>query len=256
MRNMAWPIPALLGWAAAWATWVAGGLASLPTPWPWVLATVTGVVFSLLGSTVWRKLIVALGFPLSFLLLLGGAAPAAYWWLPPLALFLWFYPPGSWRDAPLFPTPHDAFEGLREHVPLPLAGRVLDAGCGLGDGLIALERAYPDVHMEGVERSAPLRWLCALRCRWARVRGGDMWALDWSPYDMVYVFQRPESMPRALDKAGRELRPGAWLASLEFEATQWQPTLIWTCPDDRPLWLYQAPLVRKAEGQAEAEVPG
>ena len=34
--------------------------------------------------------------------------------------------------------------------------------------------------------------------------------------DLVYLFQRPESMPRALDKARTEMRPGAWLASLDF----------------------------------------
>lgn len=251
--NLTWPIPAIFAWAAAWATWWMGLRVDMPPVGALALATTTGVVFSLMGNTVWRKLLMAIGFPVSWLLMFWGTVGAhiGIWWLLPLALFLWLYPPSSWRDAPLFPTPHDAFEGLREHVPLPLAGRVLDAGCGLGDGLIALERAYPDVHLEGTERSQPLRWLCALRCRWARVRGGDLWADAWSGYDLVYLFQRPETMPRALDKAARELKPGAWLASLEFEATEWQATLIWTCPDDRPLWLYQAPLMRKAEADDE-----
>ncbi|WP_342130191.1 class I SAM-dependent methyltransferase [Hydrogenophaga sp. OTU3427] len=252
MWTTLWPLPALLAWGAAWGTWLAGRTVGMSDTLALVLATVTGVVFSLLGGSVWRKLMMALGFPVSWLLAHGGAVSANIsWWLLPLGLFLWLYPPASWRDAPLYPTPHDAFEGLREHVPLPLAGRVLDAGCGLGDGLIALERAYPDVHLHGVERSTPLRWLCALRCRWAQVRGGDLWADDWSGYDMVYLFQRPETMPRALEKAARELQEGAWLASLEFEATEWVATMVWTCPDDRPLWLYQAPLVRKDTVKAD-----
>lgn len=255
--NLTWPIPAVFAWAAAWGTWWMGLRVGMPVALVLALATTTGVVFSLLGSTVWRKAIMALGFPLSWLLLQSPAVGAhiGWWWLLPLGLFLWLYPPSSWRDAPLFPTPHDAFEGLREHVPLPLGARVLDAGCGLGDGLIALDRAYPDARIEGVERSAPLRWMAALRCRWATVRGGDFWADDWSGCDLVYLFQRPETMPRAMDKAARELRDGAWLASLEFEATQWQPTLIWTCPDDRPLWLYQAPLRRKAPTEGQAGQP-
>jgi trans-aconitate methyltransferase len=124
-------------------------------------------------------------------------------------------------------------------VPLPLAGHVLDAGCGLGDGLLALERAYPEVHLHGLEHSWPLRLLCAWRARHARVRQGDMWAQDWSRFDMVYLFQRPESMPRAWAKAQAELKPGAWLASLEFEVPHVLPAGTWACPDGRTLWLYQ-----------------
>jgi hypothetical protein len=160
-------------------------------------------------------------------------------WLLPLSLLLVLYPPVTWKDAPLFPTPAGAFDGLAESVPLPLAGHVLDAGCGLGDGLLALERAWPEVHLHGLERSWPLRWLCALRCPVARVRQGDMWQADWSAYDLVYLFQRPESMPRAWAKARAELRPRAWLASLEFAVPDVPATLSWNCPDGRPLWLYQ-----------------
>jgi hypothetical protein len=71
---------------------------------------------------------------------------------------------------------------------------------------------------------------------------------------MVYLFQRPETMPRAWAKAQAELRPGAWLASLEFAVPDVSPTLIWNCPDGRPVWLYQRPLeYRKTE--AENTIP-
>lgn len=244
LQRWPWPLPALLAWAAAWATFHAAQWVGMPPIAIWVLGTTTGVVFSLLGNTLPRKLIMALGFPLSGALLFG--ASVAWWslawaWLIPLALFLALYPPSSWKDAPLFPTPHGVLQGLREVAPLPLAGRVLDAGCGLGDGLIALEREYPDVHLVGIERSLPLRWLCALRCRWAKVLGGNMWAADWSPYDMVYLFQRPESMARAMQKASRELRPGAWLVSLEFEVPGWVANVVLQEDGERPVWLYQAP---------------
>jgi hypothetical protein len=55
-------------------------------------------------------------------------------------------------------------------------------------------------------------------------------------------------MPRAADKAVRELRRGAWLASLEFEAAKLQPQRVLTCSDGRRVWLYQAPL-RAHSGQ-------
>jgi hypothetical protein len=79
------------------------------------------------------------------------------------------------------------------------------------------------------------------------VRQGDIWQADWSGYDMVYLFQRPESMPRAVAKAGTELKPGAWLVSLEFEATELQPYASLRTADGRPVWLYQAPFFKIAQ---------
>ena len=118
-----------------------------------------------------------------------------------LALLLLVYPLNAWRDAPLFPTPPDALNDLPDAAPLEPGARVLDAGCGLGDGLIALRQAYPLARLEGLEWSRPLRWLCARRCPWARVAQGDLWRADWSGYQLVYLFQRPESMARAAAKA-------------------------------------------------------
>ena len=139
-------------------------------------------------------------------------------------------PAGAWRDAPLFPTPKGALRGLAAQLSLPTEGRFLDAGCGLGDALVELHREFPRATLFGVEWSAPLRLACALRCRFATVRRVDMWTADWSGFDLVYVFQRPESMERVLAKASRELRPGAWLASLEFEADSRRPTWVSSAP--------------------------
>lgn len=235
-----WPLPALLAWCLAWALFLllrrAGwdGVAAL------VLASVAGALLSVLGRSWWRRLIVGLGFPLSALLA-GGLALPAWGWLLPLALLLLIYPLNAWRDAPLFPTPPDALNELPEVAPLPPGSKVLDAGCGLGHGLQALAQAYPLAELHGIERSALLRWLCARRCPWATVAQGDLWRADWSGYDLVYLFQRPESMPRAVAKARAELRPGAWLVSLEFEAVGLTPLAKLDGAQGKPVWLYRAP---------------
>jgi hypothetical protein len=88
-----------------------------------------------------------------------------------------------------------------------------------------------------------LRWLCALRCPWAQVRRGDIWRADWSRFDMVYLFQRPESMPRATTKALNQLRPGAWLVSLEFEAAGLIPAAAYRATGGKMVWIYRAPLM-------------
>jgi SAM-dependent methyltransferase len=241
-----WPLPAVLTWAAGWGVFrvamdqgAAPGIAI-------GAATAVGVASSLWGSSWWRRVLIAGGFPLSLALSLpaSGVADFPPWaWLLPLLLLLLVYPINAWRDAPLFPTPAAALLELPHHVPLPDGARVLDAGCGLGHGLQALRLAYPRAALHGLEWSWPLRFACALRCPWARVRQGDIWKADWSGYDMVYVFQRPESMPRALAKAALQLRPGAWLVSLDFEAIQAQATARYQAPGGKMVWMYQAPLV-------------
>lgn len=245
-RRLPWPLPAVLTWAAAWVLFKL--LLDLGSAHSVALggATALGVALSLWGSTWWRRILIAAGFPLSMALslpTLGMTALPAWAWLVPLLLLLLVYPLNAWRDAPLFPTPALALDDLPRHATLVPDAPVLDAGCGLGHGLAALHRAYPQARLHGLEWSWPLRWLCALRCPWAQVRQGDIWAADWSPYAMVYLFQRPESMARAAEKARAELRPGAWLVSLEFEATILQSTAHYPAPGGKMLWLYQAPLL-------------
>jgi len=240
LQRLPWPLPALLAWGGAWAAFTVlqqlgwSGMAAL------LLATAGGAVCSLWGATWWRRGLIGAGFPLS-LALSGTVALPAWAWLLPLALLLLVYPLNAWRDAPLFPTPARALQGLAEVVPLPEGALVLDAGCGLGHGLQALRLAYPQARLQGLEWSWPLRALCALRCPWARVRRGDIWRADWAPYTMVYLFQRPESMARAWDKARAQQQPGSWLVSLEFEVPSVRATGRLQAPDGRPVWLYRVP---------------
>lgn len=241
MPSLVWPLPALLAWGACWALFVLLSRLAAPLPVALALAAALGLVLALPLATRWRRLFVAAGFPLS-LAASGLAAGLPAWaWLLALAALALLYPLNTWRDAPMFPTPHDALRGLATLAPLPAQAHVLDAGCGLGDGLIELRREYPLAQLLGVEWSWPLRLACALRCRFARVTRGDLWASDWSQQDLVYLFQRPESMSRALQKAQRELKPGAWLASLEFELPGLRPTAVLRGPGRKPVWLYRAP---------------
>lgn len=241
--HSSWPLPALLAWAVAWGLYLALHHAVAP---PWIgalLGTVVGAALSIVAATPMRRLLVAAGFPVS--LWASGAVGAlpGWAWLLALALLALAYPLRAWRDAPFFPTPAGALDELARLAPLPAGAAVLDAGCGLGHGLQALRRAYPQARLDGTEWSRPLAWLARWRCRWARVERGDLWRQDWTPYGLVYLFQRPESLPRAVAKAAAELAPGAWLVSLEFEATELKPQAVGRCADGRPVWLYRQPFV-------------
>jgi hypothetical protein len=227
----------VLAWAAAWLAF-AGLRQAAPPAVAVLLACGMSVAGSVLAATWWRRVLIALGFPLS-LLLTGAAALPSWAWLLPLAVLLLVYPLNAWRDAPLFPTPRGALRGLDALAPLPPGAAVLDAGCGLGDGLLALRAAYPQARLHGLEWSWPLALLCRLRCPWARVRRGDIWAADWSGYQLVYLFQRPESMARAAAKAQAEMVPGSWLVSLAFEVPGLRASAQLPAFAGQGVWMYQ-----------------
>jgi SAM-dependent methyltransferase len=238
--SAAWPLPALLVWALGWAVFAALRWFDAPLMVAVAAAGVWGAGLSVIGSTPWRRVFLALGIPLSLAASGVTGAMPAWGWLVPLAVLALVYPINTWRDAPLFPTPAGALQGLATLAPLAVKASVLDAGCGLGAGLRELRRAYPQAQIHGMEWSWPLRGLCALRCRFAQVRRADIWAADWSAFDLVYLFQRPESMARAWQKAQRELRPGAWLASLEFDVPDRKADQVLQCADGRRVWLYRS----------------
>ena len=185
-------------------------------------------------------------------MVVSGAAVVPAWLWPVLVLVvLLVYPIKAWRDAPLFPTPPGALRALPTLLSLAPGAAVLDAGCGLGHGLQALHAAYPQARLTGIESSWPLRAWCGLWCSWAHVRHGDIWRESWQPYALVYLFQRPESMPRAVAKARSDMQAGSWLVSLEFEARALHPDGELQLADGRVVWLYQLPFRSRSATQAD-----
>ena len=100
--------------------------------------------------------------------------------------------------------------------------------------------AFPTAQLHGTEAS----WALAQWARWrtpdAQIRCADLWADDWSRFDLVYLFQRPESMPHALAKARAELHPGSWLLSLDFPLPGVPAQREWAVAPRHRLYLYAA----------------
>jgi len=246
-KRWVWPLPALFAWLVGWALVLAVIYAGSGPGWALLWGTVPALWVQSHVPGLLRKVVVLAGLPLSLALTLGLSAVPPWAWLALLALLLSLYPLRAWRDAPLFPTPVEALRELPSVVQLPAHARVLDAGSGLGHGMAALRRAFPEAHIEGVEGS--LVWVLLSRWRLlagafrsradGRVRHGDMWATSWSGFSLVYLFQRPESMARAWQKGQDDLAAGGWMVSLEFEVPGQPATHRLTCPDGRPLWIYR-----------------
>lgn len=235
--GLPWPLPAVLAWSAGWLGWQGARLLGFEPLLALATGCCAGALLALRCQGHWRRGLAALGFPLAAWL--GGAAQglAAAWWLLPLLPLLLVYPLHAWRDAPFFPTPAAGLQGLAEVVGQPAA--VLDAGCGLGHGLRELAVLWPQARLQGVEWSPLLAWAARLRVRRAQIARADMWALPWAPFDLVYVFQRPESMARAWAKAQHDMRPGSWLVSLEFAVPGVEPTARLAAVNRRTVWIYR-----------------
>lgn len=249
LGSLPWPAPAVLAWAGGMTTWTAAaGLGATPAV-AWWLGVLCAAGVALSCPTAWRRSIAAAGFPLASLALGAGAAGTslpAWTWAAAAGVLVLLYPVGAWRDAPWFPTPAGALDGLAQACGAQPPAEVLDAGCGLGHGLAELQRQFPAARCHGIERSRVLRWAAAWRCPWAQVRGGDIWAAPWAAYQLVYVFQRPESMARAYRKAMAELPEGGWLASLEFEVPGMAAQQRLGAAGERPVWLYRKCSTRAA----------
>ena len=231
---MRWPLPALLAWLAGWVLWH-----QLPAPWDFLASAAPALGVAALSRGPMRRAVVLGGWVLSMLLLVGMERwPPWVWALGLLALLL-AYPLSAWRDAPVFPTPAGALDGLRARVPLAHEARVLDAGCGTGAGLMALRAAFPQARCEGIERSALLAWWARWRCPWAVIFHDDIWRRDWSAYSLVYLFERPESMGRAWEKARQEMTDGSWLVSLEFRVEGRRAHSSLALPGGRRIWIYR-----------------
>jgi hypothetical protein len=241
--TLPWPLPALLAWLAAWVGFVIAVEQGVAAPVAFGGAALGAAVSALAASRRSRRLIVAGGFPLSAAVLgVAGAEGVPPWaWIVGALVLVLAYPLRAWRDAPWFPTPRHAFEGLPAKLLLPPAARVLDAGCGAGDGLLAWGEAYPGARLAGVEWSRPLAALARRRCPAARIVRGDLWAVPWGGFELVYLFQRPESMDRAWQKARAEMPAGAWFTSLEFVVPGVPPQLRWRTRGGRTLWCYRIP---------------
>ena len=161
--------------------------------------------------------------------------------LPAAAAFM-IWAPQAWRAAPVATDPAaHAGSLLRDRLAWQVT---LFMGLQSALAYIVMGWLAPILRERGID-SATAGYLVAasiltqlvtslftpplaarLRCPYARVRRADLWRGRWSGYDLVYLFQRPESMPRALAKACAEMARGSWVVSLEFEAAGWQPQQV------------------------------
>ena len=170
-----------------------------------------------MGAAAWWLVFHLAFVPLIWLSSQLTIAPG--WFLAAFVVMALFYWTTFRTQVPLFLSNRKTVDALARLLPTQ-AARVLDAGAGTGSALRPLANARPDCQFVGVE-AAPAPWLIGRllagdqrNLDWRR---GDMWSLNWSDFDVVYVFLSPVPMARVWKKACAEMRPGSRLVSNSFE---------------------------------------
>jgi hypothetical protein len=204
---------------AQWVVCIGAIRSGMPASAGFALGCALGLGHLRPGSASWTVKALRSGlFPISYCALwMSLSAPSWIWGAMAIGGAMVF-PKLDRMSAPLWRSPAEVSTALGvalAHLEIDPT-KVLDPGCGLGDGLTALRSALPRAEIEGIE-AAWLPWLIA---RWRfgdTVERGDMWDKSWARYDMVYLFLRPEAMERARSKIFLEMYPDSIVASLDFE---------------------------------------
>lgn len=104
----------------------------------------------------------------------------------------------------------------------------IDLGCGDGRIVFLAHRTY-GLNAVGIELS-PIPyffarlWSFRSACRGARIILGDLYTVDLSRYDIIFVYGLPKTLNEYLEpKLTREVRPGSWIISYDFSLATKKP---------------------------------
>lgn len=220
----------------------AAGRSGVLPPGLWALIATQAVAAMLLAAALRSArwwLPIHLGFvPLLVLARQLAIPPQAY--LAAFVALLAFYWTSFRTQAPLFLTNRRTVAAVaRLLADHPL--RLLDIGSGTGSLVRPLARLRSDCRFCGVE-TAPGPWLLGRvlarglgNLDWRR---GDLFAIPWADYDVVYAFLSPAPMAAVWRKAAQEMRPGTLLLSNSFAVPERAADLVVEIGDRRGTRLY------------------
>ncbi len=224
LKAITWPTLSLLSWISDWLVflWLINLKVGSSVAFFIVLLLVI-VKLLIVKTSKWKKIFLLLGFPLSAFLLQINQASSTIGWLMPLLILLIVYPPNSWKDAPIYPTPKNALDGLNAILNLKNNSKILDFGCGVGHGIKAILQEWPNSYVFGVENSIFFYLFTKLKYHKATIIFDNMWDVHLSNFNVLYVFQRPETMTEIWEKAKKEMPPNSFVISLSFPIENVKP---------------------------------
>ena len=168
-------------------------------------------------------------FPLAILLAYAMAfSPVVYFSL--FMVFLLVYWTPFKTRVPLYLSGQPVWEKIATFIPENRDIQIADVGSGLGGLVLYLAKRFPKARITGIEL-APFPWLIGWsRGRIARSRArflfGDYEKIDFSQFDVVFIFLSPAVMPSLWAKASSDMRQGSLLLSYEFVIPHVKPDIV------------------------------
>ncbi len=163
------------------------------------------------------------------------------WYLGAFILLVLVYWTSFRTQVPLYLTNRPTAQALARLMPAERASNLIDLGAGGGARLHRLARLRPESRFTGIE-TAPGPWALGwlLNRRQANVdwRRGDLFALPWRDYDVIYAFLSPAPMAGLERKATAEMRPGSLLVSNSFPLPGREADFVVDVDDRRRTRLY------------------
>jgi len=164
------------------------------------------------------------------------------WYLATFILLILTYWNSFRTQVPLFLSGHTAVQAIAAILAERRQSHLLDIGSGIGSVLLPLARQFPEYRFTGIENAPGPLWLGRWRSRKlpnVHIIGGDLFAIPWSPYDILYAFLSPVPMEAVWRKAVHEMKPGTLLISNSFSIDCAVPERIIPLSGGNALFLYR-----------------
>lgn len=223
--------------------WIAGR-AMTPLAFAMLCGVIAATLSYFAGLARWWLPIQLLFAPALVLMLKLNISPSAY--LAAFLLMLLVYWSTFRSQVPLYLSSKKVWQTLEELLPSARENKnftFMDIGSGIGGVLTHLAVVRPDGIYFGVE-NAPLPCLIS----WLRIKLGNyancrvlwrnLWACDFSNYDIVFAYLSPVPMDQLWHKLKKEMRPGTLFVSNSFSILQYPPQYSITLDDLQHSTLY------------------
>jgi len=146
------------------------------------------------------------------------------------------------QGAPWVPTKKNDIERFLNFVEMKPGEKFYELGCGDARLSIAAAKRY-GVKAVGVELAIPQVIAAIIRNLLAKtdvkIKWANLFKVDLSDADIVYLFLMPETYVKIKPKLERELKPGTRVISYVWPIADWEATKVESVEGKLKLYLYQ-----------------
>lgn len=150
----------------------------------------------------------------------------------------------GYSAAPWVPTKKAQRQLVLDTLPISPTATVLDLGCGDGAWLFTFAAAYPTIRAIGYDISfLPLiigqfrKLLSFKKFSHVHLRFGNLWAVDITYADVIFIFLMKKAYPRLVTKLA-SLKPTALIAVEAWPLPNLTPIQTITGPNLLPVYIY------------------